>query len=202
VLEQITPVLLPYNEEENIGRTLGQLGWASDVVAVDSYSTDNTVGIARSRIQVRLFQRTFDTHAQQWNLAVHNSAITTEWILALDAEYLLTSEFIDELARLRPEAEINGYLAGFRYCVWGRPLRDALYPPVVVLFRNGKAHYLQDGHTHVCKLRDGFGGYSQRSCMMTGILCRSGCKHRTGICNSRPSTSEGRNGPTWQRPIK
>jgi hypothetical protein len=89
---------------------------------------------------VRLFQHTFDTHAQQWNFAVQNSAIKTEWILALDADYLLTSEFIDELARLRPEAEINGYLVGFRYCVWGRPLRGALYPPVVVLFRNGKAH--------------------------------------------------------------
>ena len=73
MLEQITPVLLTYNEEENIGRTLGQLGWASDVVVVDSYSTDNTVEIARSRIQVRLFQRTFDTHAQQWNFAVQNS---------------------------------------------------------------------------------------------------------------------------------
>jgi hypothetical protein len=34
VLEQITPVLLAHNEEENIGRTLGQLGWASDVVVV------------------------------------------------------------------------------------------------------------------------------------------------------------------------
>ena len=128
MLEQITPVLLTYNEEENIGRTLGQLGWASDVVVVDSYSTDNTVAIARSRIQVRLLQRTFDTHAQQWNFAVQNSAIKTEWILALDADYLLTSEFIYEMARLRPESEINGYLAGFRYCVWGRPLRGALYP--------------------------------------------------------------------------
>ena len=99
MLEQITPVLLTYNEEENIGRTLGQLGWASDVVVVDSYSTDNTVAIARSRIQVRLFQRTFDTHAQQWNFAVQNSAIKTEWILRrLDADYLLTSEYIGEHA--------------------------------------------------------------------------------------------------------
>jgi glycosyltransferase involved in cell wall biosynthesis len=147
VLEQITPVILTYNEEENIGRTLGQLGWASEVVVVDSYSTDNTVEIARSRMQVRLFQRIFDTHAHQWNFAVQNSAIQTEWILALDADYLLTTEFISELSRLRPESEINGYLGEFRYCVWGRPLRGALYPPVVVLFRNGKAHYVQDGHT-------------------------------------------------------
>jgi glycosyltransferase involved in cell wall biosynthesis len=147
VLEQITPVLLTYNEEENIGRTLEQLGWASDVVVVDSYSTDNTVAIARNRMQVRFFQRVFDTHAQQWNFAVQNCGVKTEWILALDADYLLTSEFINEVARLRPEGEINGYLVGFQYCVWGSPLRSALYPPVVVLIRNGKAHYVQDGHT-------------------------------------------------------
>jgi glycosyltransferase involved in cell wall biosynthesis len=147
VLEQITPVLLTYNEEENIGRTLERLNWAPDIVVVDSYSTDKTVAIARSSPQVRLFQRTFDSHAQQWNFAIQDSSIKTEWILALDADYVLTDEFVDELAQLRPESDMNGFLADFRYCVSGRPLRGSLYPPVNVLFRKGKARYAQEGHT-------------------------------------------------------
>jgi glycosyltransferase involved in cell wall biosynthesis len=147
VLEQITPVLLTYNEEENIGRTLERLSWASDIVVVDSYSTDETVAIARSRPQVRLFQRIFDSHAQQWNFAIQDSGIKTEWILALDADYILTDDFIDELTGLRPDADINGCLAAFRYCVWGKPLRGTLYPPVNVLYRKGKARYVQEGHT-------------------------------------------------------
>ena len=61
MLEHITPVVLTYNEEENVGRTLRRLSWASDIVVLDSFSSDNTVAIARNCPQVRVFQRTFDT---------------------------------------------------------------------------------------------------------------------------------------------
>ena len=37
---QIIPVLLTYNEEQNISRTLSHLAWAKDIVVVDSGSTD------------------------------------------------------------------------------------------------------------------------------------------------------------------
>jgi hypothetical protein len=72
--------------------------------------------------------------------------------VALDADYVLTDEFVDELARLRSESDINGYLATFRYCVWSRPLSGALYPPVSVLYRKGKARYVQEGHTQRVKV--------------------------------------------------
>ena len=152
MLDQITPVLLTYNEEMNIGRTLERLGWASDVVVVDSHSTDETGTIARSKPYVRLIQRVFDSHARQWNFALHESGIKSEWVLALDADYFLTDEFIGELAQLRPDTDVNGYFAAFRYCVWGRPLRGALYPPVGVLYRKEKARYVQDGHTQRVKI--------------------------------------------------
>ena len=157
MLEQITPVLLTYNEEENIGRTLERLNWASDIVVVDSYSTDMTLAIARRNPQVRLFQRAFDSHAQQWDFAIGNSGIKTEWILALDADYVLTEEVAAELARLHPEGSINGYSADFRYCVLGQPLRGTLYPPVTVLYRKGKARYAQDGHTQRVKVEGRIG---------------------------------------------
>jgi glycosyltransferase involved in cell wall biosynthesis len=146
-LNQITPVLLTYDEEANIGRTLDRLGWARDIVVVDSFSTDGTVYIARTRPCVRLFQRIFDNHAQQWNYAIQETNINTEWILALDADYFLTDDFIQELVKLAPEPDINSYCASFTYCVRGKPLRGTLYPPVRLLFRKGKAHYVQDGHT-------------------------------------------------------
>jgi len=36
MLEQITPLILTWNEASNIGRTLEQLRWARDIVVVDS----------------------------------------------------------------------------------------------------------------------------------------------------------------------
>jgi glycosyltransferase involved in cell wall biosynthesis len=147
VLDQITPVILTYNEENNIARTLDRLRWAQDVVVVDSFSTDKTVSLINSFANVRLFQRAFDSHAQQWNYAVKDTSVATEWVLALDADYCLTDEFIREVSQLTPAHEIGGYSAAFRYCILGHPLRGALYPPVTVLFRNRKGHYVQDGHT-------------------------------------------------------
>ena len=44
----VTPVILTFNERENIDRTLSALHWASDVVVLDSGSSDGTTEIAVS----------------------------------------------------------------------------------------------------------------------------------------------------------
>lgn len=147
MLEQITPILMTYNEQPNIERTLTKLYWAKDIVIVDSFSTDDTVNIIQQFKQVRLFQRSFDSHTNQWNYALQNTDIRTEWVLALDADYVLTNEIIEELRTLKPNQEINGYSASFKYSVFGKILRGSLYPPVTVLYRHTQANYRQDGHT-------------------------------------------------------
>ena len=147
MLASITPVILTCNEAPNIARTLERLQWAGDIVVVDSFSGDSTLSILARFPRVRVFQRRFDTHANQWNYALDETGIETEWVLALDADYLLTDEFVAELQLLSPGADIGGFRAGFRYCVCGRPLRGAVYPPVTVLYRRKGASYRQDGHT-------------------------------------------------------
>jgi glycosyltransferase involved in cell wall biosynthesis len=147
VLERITPIILTFNEEDNIERTLERLKWAHEIVVVDSFSTDATGSILSRNGQVRVFQRAFDSHAQQWNFAIGVTNIVTEWFLAIDADYVLTDELIAELTALQPEKDINGYAAGFRYCIAGLPLRGTLYPEVTILCRRGFARYEQEGHT-------------------------------------------------------
>lgn len=152
MLDLITPVILTYNEAPNIARTLGQLAWAGDIVVVDSFSTDGTIEIVRSAPNVRLFQRKFDTHANQWNFAAFETDVQTEWVLALDADYLVTAAAVSELALLDASNPVDGYSVNFRYCIGGRPLRGTLYPPVTALFRKSKGSFYQDGHTHRLKL--------------------------------------------------
>jgi glycosyltransferase involved in cell wall biosynthesis len=147
MLDQITPVILTFDEEPNVGRTLAALSWARDVVVVDSCSTDRTLEILHAHPRVRVFSRPFDQHADQWNHAVTQTAITTDWILALDADYVLTPELIEELRVLVPAPAVNGFRTRFRYCIDGRPLRGSVYPPVITLFRRGLGRYWQDGHT-------------------------------------------------------
>jgi glycosyltransferase involved in cell wall biosynthesis len=148
MLNDITPLILTFNEAPNIERTLGQLSWAGNVVIVDSASTDHTSRLASARHPgVRWFERRFTTHAEQWNFGLEETAITTEWVLALDADFVLSDALIEELKQLRPESGVGGYQASFTYCIDGRPLRGAVYPPVTVLYRRAGARYVQDGHT-------------------------------------------------------
>lgn len=145
--ETITPVILTLNEASNLARTLDKLVWARDIILVDSFSTDATLEIASRYPSVRTFQRQFDDHASQWNYAISRTGIQTDWILALDADYVLSGNLIDELSSLAPPADVTGYQARFVYCIEGRPLRATVYTPVTVLFRRERAAYAQDGHT-------------------------------------------------------
>jgi glycosyltransferase involved in cell wall biosynthesis len=150
MLERITPVILTRDEEVNIGRVLGQLAWAGEVVVVDSLSNDSTVEIARSFPNVRVVQRPFDTLASQWTYAVAQSK--TEWILMLDADYFVPAALASELETLVPPEEVAAYEDAFIYAIGGRPLRASLYPPRPVLLRRGRVEFWQDGHTQRVRL--------------------------------------------------
>ncbi|HBI15597.1 MAG TPA: glycosyl transferase [Desulfobulbaceae bacterium] len=152
MLERITPVILTLNEEANIGRVLARLSWARTIVVVDSFSTDGTMEILSEFSNVKVFKRRFDSHAGQWNFAIGETGVQTPWVLALDADYVLTDGLVKELVALNPDSRVAGYRAGFRYCIFGKPLRGTLYPPVTVLYRREGARYIQDGHTQRIEL--------------------------------------------------
>lgn len=152
MIDLITPVILTFNEEANIGRVLDRLDWAKKVVVVDSFSTDKTLIIVSGYQNATLVKNIFVSHAAQWNYAINDTTIDTEWVLALDADYVLTPEFVEEVRSLQPSGAVDGYSASFGYCMYGRELRGHLYPPVTVLFRKAKGHYQQDGHAQRLQL--------------------------------------------------
>ena len=141
-----TALILTYNEENNIERTLAALSWIREVVIVDSGSTDRTLEIAQtSRPNVRIVKRAFDTHATQWNFGL--AQVSTSWVLTLDADYEVSPELVEEIQRLQPDEDVAGYEAQFEYRIFGRPLRASVYPPRIVLFRRDRATYYDEGHT-------------------------------------------------------
>jgi glycosyltransferase involved in cell wall biosynthesis len=150
MIEKITPLILTYNEEPNIDRTLQQLTWAQEIVIIDSYSNDRTLDMLKSDPKVKIFQRKFDTHAQQWNYGLEQ--VESEWILSLDADYLLTEPLIETLKSLNNPA-IDGYSIPFKYCVFGKPLLGTILPPRLALFKKANATYIDDGHTQCLKLQ-------------------------------------------------
>ena len=147
MVDHVTPLILTFNEAPNIARVLDRLTWAKQVVVLDSFSTDDTEAIARRYPNVAFYQRRFDAHANQWNFGLLETGMDTDWVLSLDADYVLTEAFVHELRSLDPADDIAGYSARFRYCIEGIPLKGTVYTPVTVLFRREAATYLQRGHT-------------------------------------------------------
>ena len=145
--------MLTFNEAPNIARVLDKLSWANEVVVVDSGSTDETLTILQRYPNVRCVHRPFDSHANQWNFAISQTNIKTDWVLALDADYILTESLILEMTNLLPSEKCVGYQTSFTYCVLGKALRNTLYPSVTTLFRRNGAKYVQDGHTQRLNLK-------------------------------------------------
>lgn len=147
-LSQVTPLLLTYNEEPNIGRTLAGLRWAKRIVVLDSGSTDRTLEILAAGPQVEVIHRPFESFADQCNFGL--GLIRTPWCLSLDADHTITETFCAEMAALiaLAPADVDAVLTPFRYLVYGRPLRGTLLPPRYNLLRVGGGHYVNDGHAH------------------------------------------------------
>jgi glycosyltransferase involved in cell wall biosynthesis len=145
-----TPLILTFNEAPNLRRTLERLDWAKEIVIVDSFSTDETLAIAQSFPQVRVVKRKFDNHTAQWNFGIEQCK--TDWVLALDADYVLSDELAHELRGFQAADGADAYFARFSYCVHGRPLRGTLYPPRAVLFRRERCRYEPDGHTQLLRV--------------------------------------------------
>jgi len=155
MLDRITPIVLTLNEASNIERALASLAWARDVVVVDSLSSDETRAIVARHPNARWVERKFDGLASQWNFALAETGLATDWVFALNADYWLPPELVAELAALDPPPEVAGYRNRFVYCIFGRPLRGSLYPPHVHLFDRRRARIYQDGHTEAVEILAG-----------------------------------------------
>jgi len=143
--EDLTAVILTYDEEANLPRTLDSLGWVRKILLVDSGSNDETLAIAARYPQVRVVHRAFDSFAGQCNAALE--MVDTAWVLSLDADYELSPELSDEIQSLREDGR-DGWRARFVYRIYGHSLRGSLYPPRCVLYRRSLARYEDQGHGH------------------------------------------------------
>ncbi len=145
----LTALILTYNEEDNIGRTLDHLRWLDSILVIDSGSSDATLSILANHGGVRVLHRRFDSFADQCNFGLDQ--ITTPWVLSLDADYRIPPPLAREIQTVIQEADttgVAGFAIPFRYCIGGRPLRSGLLPPRISLYRHGLGRYQNDGHGH------------------------------------------------------
>ncbi|MCZ2134036.1 MAG: glycosyltransferase family 2 protein [Burkholderiales bacterium] len=120
----ISAVVLCHNEAVNIRHCLESVAPWMDVFVVDSGSTDGTQEVVRGYTP-HLFEHPYSSHAAQWAWALDHLPITTDWVLALDADFVLTpalrAEIEGKLASI--DAGVAGVYVRHRYVFGGGPIR-------------------------------------------------------------------------------
>ena len=108
-------VIITYNEEANLGRTLESVKplvgeGKGEVVIVDSGSTDRTVEIAKS-FGAKVFVEEWKGYSAQKNSAINKA--TGDWILSLDADERASPTAVQVIERiLGPDSDVYEGVAG------------------------------------------------------------------------------------------
>jgi glycosyltransferase involved in cell wall biosynthesis len=139
----IAVIILTFNEESHIARCIKSTTYFSDeVFVVDSFSTDNTVLIAK-QLGAKVFQHSFVNQSQQLNWFLETHSINSQWVLRLDADEIITLELAKtlehQISLFTPD--IAGATINRRIYFQGKWIRyGGIYPiPVVRLWRNKQA---------------------------------------------------------------
>lgn len=142
----LSVILITHDEEANIADCLASVAFASEIVVVDSGSTDRTVELAQAAGAKVVRTDDWPGFGAQKNRALAQA--TRTWVLSIDADERLTPALQGEIL-----SAIGG--AGSRFDAWDMPRRSSFcgqymshsgwYPDRVTrLFRRGCARFSDD----------------------------------------------------------
>jgi glycosyltransferase involved in cell wall biosynthesis len=134
-------ISLVYNEEMHLPRLLRSIkNLGAPIYVLDSGSTDRTLEICKEN-DVFVNSNAFENHPKQWDFALKNFPINTPWIIALDADQIVTPELYAQLREFRDEdhQNINGIYFNRKNYFKGKWIRFGGYYPKYLLkmFRAG-----------------------------------------------------------------
>lgn len=153
----LSVIILTYNEEIHIRRCLENVKqFASKVYVVDCFSIDRTAQIAKELGAEVIEHEWPGNQAEQFNWALDNLPITTEWIFRLDADEYLLSGLIEELLEKLPviPESVSALSLSRARAFCGKILHHGIVNNIRIIriFRKGKARYekrLMDEHLSV-----------------------------------------------------
>ncbi|MBI4932123.1 MAG: glycosyltransferase family 2 protein [Bacteroidetes bacterium] len=104
---QLSVVIITFNEEKNINRCLDSVKDISDdIIVVDSFSTDRTEEICKSK-GARFVQHKFEGYIEQKNWAITQAKFP--YVLSLDADEALSDELKKSILEAKQNWKYDGY---------------------------------------------------------------------------------------------
>ncbi|MBC7312480.1 MAG: glycosyltransferase family 2 protein [Rhizobium sp.] len=96
-------LILTYNEQLHIARAIDSVSsFADQIFVIDSFSTDQTVEIARS-LGATVLQNPFVNQARQFQWGLDHAPIRCDWVMRLDADEVIEPELAREIGEKLPK---------------------------------------------------------------------------------------------------
>lgn len=136
----ISVAIATYNEENNIKRCLEAIiGWANEIVIYDGSSTDDTVKIIKTFKNIKVISGP-NHPIFHLNKQAAIDACTSDWILQLDADEVVTPELAQEIKENIQNTSHNGFwLKRKNYFLGTFLTKGGTYPdPTLRLYRRGQ----------------------------------------------------------------
>ena len=135
-------VIIPtFNEAHNIEALLQSLDWVDEILVVDSFSTDETITLAK-KYTSSVVQRKYTGPADQKNWAIPQ--VKHDWVLILDADERLTPELKKEIqGLLQTEIKEDAFWIGRQSFFMGKKIRYSGWQgdAVIRLIRKDRCRY-------------------------------------------------------------
>ena len=153
-MTSVTVIILTKNEEKNIQDSIESAKQiANRIIVVDSGSIDQTIVLAQ-KYGAEVYYHEWLGHAAQFNWALDNCDIKSDWVFRLDADERISQELAEEINSTLQEKEsalIDGYEMRWRVFFMGKWIRHGgtHKPYFLRLFRYGKGRVedkLMDEH--------------------------------------------------------
>ena len=142
----LTAIVPTFNEEDTLDECLGSVGFADEILVVDSFSTDRTPEIARRR-GARFVQHEYVNSATQKNWAIPQAS--HEWVLLVDADERVPPALAEEIAGiLRDGPRARGYWMRRRNHFMGREMRHGGWETDAVIRLFPRDARYQDREVH------------------------------------------------------
>lgn len=144
---KISVVLNTLNEEKNIRRAIGSIGWADEIIVCDMYSDDKTVEIARKLgAKVVFYKRTGYVEPAR-NFAI--SKAVNDLVLILDADEEIPQVLADKLIEISSRGNDFDFIEIPRKnIIFGKWMKASMWWPDynVRFFRKGKVLWSNEIH--------------------------------------------------------
>lgn len=150
-MRAVSVCMITFNNSRTVEKALKSVAsWASEIIVVDSFSTDGTFEIAKKYATISE-QRPWPGFRDQYNYCI--SKAKNDWVIFLDADEEISKELAEEIAeRLELDAgAYDGYIAHRRNYYLGRWIMHGGWVPdsEIRLFRKSKGAFAGGLHANV-----------------------------------------------------